>query len=142
MEIVSKSLTFSSLLSVVKFYELSDNTYILPPYRFTPYAMGILLGYVLRKYKDFMKPSKPTMLFGWLIATLCLIATHWMCFSSQVYSPLTAARFSAIAPITWCFVFAWIIFSAQTGYKSKKSFQWALTLKLKSFYFRFLGSFC
>lgn len=82
--------------------------------------MGIALGFVLRKYKDW-QPSKGTMMFGWSLAILSLLAIGWMSFSSQVYSPMTAARFSATGPIVWCFFFAWMIFSAQMGYKSKKT---------------------
>lgn len=96
--------------------------YILPPYRFTVYGIGIYLGYMLRKYKDF-RFTMPQLNFGWLVASLGIISTLY--FSSYQggftykFNPTHAALFSAIAPIPWCLFFAWVIFTSQLKYRSE-----------------------
>lgn len=46
--------------------------YTLPPHRFTVYAMGMMLGYVLRKFKD-MKLSNTQLKIGWYVSTTSLL---------------------------------------------------------------------
>jgi hypothetical protein len=46
--------------------------YTLPPHRFTVYAMGILLGYVLRKFKD-IKLTNAHLKIGWYVSTASLL---------------------------------------------------------------------
>lgn len=119
----------SLFFSVTKTFELFDLVYIIPPFRFSVYAVGMFLGLSLRKFKD-TKLSKWALHFGWGLATLCMIAVIWISISSQAYTPLTAACFSALAPIAICVFFAWMIFSAQLGHKSKK-FNYYLNLNFK-----------
>lgn len=103
---------------VSKLFDVASMMYIIPPYRFTVYAMGIILGYYLRKYKD-VKLTRKQVLTGWFITCLNFIATIMMCAFSVTYDPISASFFAAIAPITWCLIFCWIIFAAQAGRKSK-----------------------
>jgi dolichyl-phosphate-mannose--protein O-mannosyl transferase len=91
--------------------------HIIPPFRFTIYAIGLYLGFVLRKCKNTKVTSRQLQL-GWFAAILSLSITIGICISSQDYSPLTAACFGALAPIFWGFFFAWVIFAAQLGHKS------------------------
>jgi hypothetical protein len=95
--------------------------YILPPYRFTVYAIGIALGYILRTHKGYQLTPKQLNL-GWFIATIGLIATFLSSSVMSVYNykfdTLHASFFSSIAPIPWCFFFAWTIYAAQLGYKN------------------------
>jgi hypothetical protein len=58
------------------------------------------------------------VLFGWTIAGSMLLITCAISVANQEYSPLMAACFNALAPIVWCFYFAWFIFVAQAGHKS------------------------
>lgn len=96
--------------------------YILPPYRFTVYAIGLLLGYFLRQYKD-LKLTNLQLKAGWFInitlLLLVIVGTASMSVSDYKYNPTHAAIYAAIAPIPWCLFFAWIIFTSQLGYKSK-----------------------
>lgn len=108
----------NSLFSVSKFYESADLMYLIPPYRFSIYAMGILLGFCLRKFSD-RKMTKLQVSLGWAFASICLIATCLICLASQTYSPLKSVLFTSLAPITFCAIFAWIIFAAHLGHKSK-----------------------
>jgi peptidoglycan/LPS O-acetylase OafA/YrhL len=90
--------------------------YIIPPYRFTVYAMGIMLGYYLRKYKN-IRLTRKQIQTGWFITSFNFIATTIMCVISVTYDPISASFFAAIAPVTWCLIFCWIIFAAQAGHK-------------------------
>lgn len=96
--------------------------YILPPYRFTVYAIGIALGYMLRRYKDF-RFTRSQLNFGWLVASLGAIATIYLSSTQSLsyykFNLTHAALFSAVAPIPWCLFFAWVIFTSQLKYKSE-----------------------
>lgn len=96
--------------------------YILPPYRFTVYAIGIALGYILRTHKH-VKLTKTQINVGWFIATFgvlaTLIGTSCMSVYNYKFDIFHAALFASVAPIPWCLFFAWIIYSSQLGYKSE-----------------------
>jgi len=98
--------------------------YHLPFYRITDYAIGILLGYALRRYKGTRLTSNQLNL-GWFIATVACVGTlllsSMMSAFNYKYDTLDAAWFASIAPIPWCLFFAWAIFTAQLGYKSMLS---------------------
>jgi hypothetical protein len=107
--------------SVANLYEVANYMYILPPYRFTVYAIGIALGYILRTHKG--RQLTPTQLnLGWFIAITGLIATMLGCSVMSVfnyeYDIIHASLYSSIAPIPWCFFFAWTIYTAQLGYRN------------------------
>lgn len=96
--------------------------YIIPPYRFTVYAIGLLLGYVLRQYNN-LKLTNYQLKTGWFVNVtlfiLLLVGTASMSVPGYKYNPIHAAVYAEIAPIPWCLFFAWIIFTSQLGYKSK-----------------------
>lgn len=97
--------------------------YILPPYRFTVYSMGLALGYFLRTYKG-QRLTKNQLNLGWFVATFGLFATLLMTSGMSMFnyepSKLHAALYSSVAPVPWSFFFAWTIFTSQLGYKSMK----------------------
>lgn len=94
--------------------------YILPFYRFSVYGMGLMLGYLLRKK---VKLSDAQLYIGWLIISMLFVIT--VCASALMsaydysFSSFEAALFSSIAPIPVCLFFAWMIYTAHSGYKSK-----------------------
>lgn len=94
--------------------------YIIPPYRFTSYAFGIYLGYILRKYKSH-KFSSEQLKLGWFAAGACVILEIIIALFNQTFNPLAAAVFSALAPIPLCVFLMWFIFTAQMGQKSEMS---------------------
>jgi hypothetical protein len=105
-----------------KLYETASYMYILPPYRFTVYAIGIALGYLLRIYKN-VRLSNKQLTIGWIVVTAGFLGTLLMSGLMSVYnykfSSLHAAFYSAVAPIPWCLFFAWIVYTSQLGYKSE-----------------------
>jgi hypothetical protein len=99
-------------------YESADFMYVIPPYRFTVYAIGILLGYCLQTYKN-SQLSPYQLKVGWFASFNCLLATAAICILNQNYTPFNDALFAGIASITINLFFAWIIFAAHMGYKSE-----------------------
>lgn len=95
--------------------------YILPPYRFTVYAIGIYLGYLLRTHKG-VRLTATQLNIGWLLATVGILGTLFFSAMMSVYNYkfdiLHAALYSSVAPIPWCLFFAWTIYTSQLGYKS------------------------
>lgn len=102
-------------------FKTADLMYILPPHRFTVYAMGIILGYFLRKFKD-IKLSKRQIKIGWYVSTAAMLISFFgpapMGDISYQFSATHAAHYAAFAPIGWCLFFAWMILTSHLGYKS------------------------
>lgn len=96
--------------------------YILPFYRFTVYAMGIILGYLLRKHVN-IKLSNAQLIIGWIVTTtlfiLTLVVSSLMSAYDYTFSSFDAGLFGSIAPIPFCLFFAWILYTSHLGYKSK-----------------------
>ena len=96
--------------------------YILPAHRATVYIMGILIGYLLRKFKN-IKLTKFQIYFGWIINTILILGAFFgpapMGSINYIYNPTHAAHYAAFAPIAWCSFFAWIIITSHLGYESK-----------------------
>lgn len=109
-------------ITLSKIAEVADRMYIIPPYRFTVYAMGMLLGYVLRKYKNYI-PTKNLARLGWTLGfssfVITSIASVRMNFPDYDYNKFTAGIYAALAPIGWCVFSAWIIFISEKGSQSK-----------------------
>ncbi|KAH8331979.1 hypothetical protein KR067_006582 [Drosophila pandora] len=115
--------------NIQRLFRTADYMYSFPPHRSTVYIMGILLGYVLRKFQN-AKLSSLQLRLGWLGATFCLLASLLgpapMGDINYVYNSTHAAIYAAFAPIAWCLFFSWIVFVSHNGYKNKltKLFAW------------------
>lgn len=107
--------------SIKQLFETADKMYINPPHRFTVYAMGIVLGYTLRMFKD-IKLTKSQLKVGWYCSTASLLLAFFgpapMGDIDYEFNSIHAAHYAAFAPIAWCIFFGWIIFVAQLGHKS------------------------
>lgn len=102
-------------------FETADRMYIMPPHRFTVYAMGIGLGYILRMFKD-LKLTHNQLKTGWYLSTASFLLAFFgpapMGDIDYKFSSTHAAHYAAFAPIAWCIFFGWIILVSQLGYKS------------------------
>ncbi|KAG5684658.1 hypothetical protein PVAND_013876 [Polypedilum vanderplanki] len=120
-------------ISVNQLFKTADLMYTLPPHRFTVYAMGIILGCFLRKFKE-TKLSRMQLRVGWYVSTAALLISFLgpapMGDITYKFNPTHAAIYAAFAPIAWCFFFGWMIFTSQLGYKNKitKILQWRVFL--------------
>lgn len=94
----------------------------MPHHRFTVYAMGIGLGYVLRMFKD-IKLTQSQLKIGWYLSIASLLLAFFgpapMGDIDYKYDAAQASQYAAFAPIVWCIFFGWIIFVSQLGYKSE-----------------------
>jgi hypothetical protein len=118
-------------ISLAKIAEVADRMYIIPPFRFTVYAMGMLLGYVLRRYKDH-KPTPNQVRIGWTFGVLSFVVTSIasvrMNFPDYAYDKYEAAIYAALAPPGWCVFSAWIIYISEKG-STSESRESRMTLK-------------
>lgn len=101
--------------------ETGDLMYILPQYRFTSYALGMYVGFLLNKSRDVKISSTQlysllTIAFSALIASLRLAAE--LTDENYEYNPIHAALMTFL-PIPFCVFFALIIFSAEMNVSSK-----------------------
>lgn len=96
--------------------------YINPPHRFTVYAMGIGLGYILRMFKD-VKLTSSQLKVGWCLSTGSLMLAFFgpapMGDIDYKFDATQAAHYAAFAPVLWNIFFGWIIVVSQLGYKSE-----------------------
>nr|CAD7413714.1 unnamed protein product [Timema poppensis] len=95
--------------------------YYTPPVRFTPWILGIFLGYVLHKTKNH-KPllSKPVVIVGWVGNILMMLAAQYLIYPIQqpdyVYDRLVCSFYFALFRTCWALGVAWIVFACVTGY--------------------------
>lgn len=119
-----KRFKLNFVCSVKQLFETADKMYIMPHHRFTVYAMGIGLGYVLRMFKD-MKLTQSQLKIGWYLSIVSLLLAFFgpapMGDIDYKYDATQASHYAAFAPIAWCVFFGWIILVTQLGYKSKFS---------------------
>jgi hypothetical protein len=108
--------------SVKQLFETADRMYIMPHHRFTVYAMGIGLGYVLRMFKN-MKLTQSQLKIGWYLSVASLMLAFFgpapMGDIDYKYDATQASHYAAFAPIAWCIFFGWIILVTQLGYTSE-----------------------
>ncbi|KAG5684659.1 hypothetical protein PVAND_013877 [Polypedilum vanderplanki] len=120
-------------LDISKLYEIASYMYILPFYRFTVYAIGIFLGYLLRKHQN-IKLTDFQLTCGWVISTALfigtIVTTAIMSRYDYTFNAIDGANFAALAPIPWCLFFGWIIYTSHLGYKNffTQIFEWRIFL--------------
>lgn len=111
-------------ISLSKIAEVADRMYIIPPFRFTVYSMGMLLGYTLRRYKDH-QPTPAQARLGWAVGFLSFLVTIVvsirMNFPDYKYNKFESAFYAAFAPPAWCVLSLWIIYISEKGCNSKKT---------------------
>lgn len=106
-------------LRIHKLMTSVNSMYLLPHYRFSDYAVGILLGLILRNSKNF-RLSKLQTVVGEILSAACLLVTVFLLTSNDKFDRLYQALYASIASATFCFFFSWFIVAPQFGYKSKK----------------------
>lgn len=103
--------------------ETADFMYILPPYRFTSYAIGIATAYFLRRIRH-IKISPAQLYFVWtltfFVLFLSLRLTAELSEENYQYNSIHAALITFL-PIPFCAFFALIILTAEMNFSSKFS---------------------
>lgn len=101
--------------------ETADFMYILPPYRFTSYAIGIATAYFLRRLRN-IKISSTQLYFIWTLTFSVLFVslrmTAELSEENYKYNPIHAAVITFL-PIPFCAFFTLIILTAEMNFSSK-----------------------
>lgn len=105
-----------------KLVETGNMLYTKPAHRFTVYGIGLIVGFLVFKVREF-KMTKTHYKLGWIVSTLMFVAmttsaTQMLNINGD-YDHLQHALFAALAPIFYCLPVSWIIISSQMGYKSE-----------------------
>ncbi|CRK86898.1 CLUMA_CG000720, isoform A [Clunio marinus] len=110
---------FGAKLSTL--FETANHLYSLPTHRFSVYGIGLLLGFILIRFKDF-KLSKLAFVIGQTISTILLMSVLvcgiLMTGIDLEYNVMLHSFYAAFAPIFYCLCACWTIFAAQKDYKN------------------------
>lgn len=83
------------------------------------------------------------LIYGWsisiLLLTVALLAPAKMGNIDYKYNPYDAAFYAAFSPMSWCTIFAWIIFTTHIGHTSKNSHEIHLIGNINIFFQLFLA---
>jgi hypothetical protein len=105
-----------------KLLQTANHLYTQPTHRFTVYGIGLMLGFVLRRF-DNVKLTKLQYMIGQVINGVVIaivIGSGLMMTGVDVeYDVMMHSFFAAFAPILYCLHVGWIIFSAECGHKSE-----------------------
>lgn len=105
-----------------KLLATANHLYTLPTHRFTVYGVGLLLGFVLRKYNT-IKLTKSQFIVGQIVNAISLmtvIACGLVMTGLDVeYNVILHSSYAAFAPIFYCLHVAWIIYSSHQGHSSE-----------------------
>lgn len=105
-----------------KLLETANLLYTLPTHRFTVYGIGLLLGFVLRRYNT-TRPSKTQFIVGEIVngvlLTIVVACGVAMTGIDVNYNAMLHSLYAAFMPIVYCARVAWIIFSSHQGHKSE-----------------------
>ncbi|KAF4528377.1 hypothetical protein B566_EDAN016911, partial [Ephemera danica] len=97
------------------------NIYYTTHTRFSPYVVGIALGYLLYKLNTTkLRMSKVTVASGWALCMAVLYAVMFGAYDlvqfDHMYDPVEASLYGALHRPAWAIAVAWIIFACHAGY--------------------------
>lgn len=91
-------------------------------HRGTPYLVGIALGIMICEFER-VKLSKGAVISGWISSLVCIIWCFYtpsnLSHKDYQYDPVSAAQYSALAPLLWSLAIAWVIFACHTDHSWK-----------------------
>lgn len=96
----------------------------ITPYRFPVFAIGVLLGFYIKKWK-MCELTKVQRIFGWALAVGSVYGIYYnlylMAALDYKVNTTISAVYSSFAPVVLCLIVGWIIFVSQLGDSSKDS---------------------
>lgn len=105
-------------LRISNLVKSADYLYMLPPQRFSGHAIGILLGYSLRKY-DGRKLTKTELRIGYFLSSTLFVASVAIMLENLRYNLLYQAIFASIGSMLFCLSISWFIIASYFGHRSK-----------------------
>lgn len=98
-------------------YDQASTIYVHTYIHLGPYCVGLILGYIIFKYKTF-KIVSILNLFVWFIALfgcLAIMLSTYTLNRGEIWSPASAALYAGLHRTAWSLCIAWIIFGCTTG---------------------------
>lgn len=112
----------------------------ITPYRFPVFAIGVLFGFYIKKWKMY-ELTVVQRLFGWAVAIGSVYGVYYNMYlmSALDYKVNTtvSAVFTSFAPIVLCMIVGWIIFVSELRDPSKDSIHSGFDFQLNYLYIFF-----
>jgi hypothetical protein len=101
-------------------YDYDVGSYVAPWFRYQPYLVGIMLGYILHHLRGkSVTIRKDLNIFVWEAAFLCAFAVVYGLYNarkSHQITLFTSTIYNTFQRISWSLALAWVIFSCSKGY--------------------------
>ncbi|XP_022806962.1 nose resistant to fluoxetine protein 6-like [Stylophora pistillata] len=117
--------SFVTTATIYYSYDLTGDDYDLvytKPYcRIPSYLVGMVLGYLLHKAKDWRLPTKVFNVTGWCLAIILAVSTLYGKYQTerqddpQPFSRIQSISYGTFARFAWSLAIAWVIFACQRG---------------------------
>ncbi|KYN12525.1 Nose resistant to fluoxetine protein 6 [Trachymyrmex cornetzi] len=89
-------------------YRLQDVLYYPPWVRIGPYIIGIITGYIIKRFNKKIALKKSTIILYWTISAACNIFVLFGLYKRQI-SVLSTAIYVALSRTVWAIGIAWIV---------------------------------
>jgi peptidoglycan/LPS O-acetylase OafA/YrhL len=103
-----------SYIRLSQLYRTFSLSFAVALHRATPYLIGIALGISIKEFGK-VKLAKGVAYSGWVASIAGLIWCFYkpsnLSHKDYQYDPITAAQYSALAPLLWSLAISWIIFA-------------------------------
>ncbi|CAG9802744.1 unnamed protein product [Chironomus riparius] len=101
-------------MKLSQLYRTFSLSFTVALHRATPYLIGIALGIAIKEFGK-VKLSKGVTYSGWVATITSLIWCFYkpsnLSHKDYQYDPISAAQYSALAPLLWSLCVSWIIFA-------------------------------
>ncbi|KAG5322560.1 NRF6 protein, partial [Pseudoatta argentina] len=89
-------------------YRLQDVLYYPPWVRIGPYIIGMITGYIIKRFNKKIVLKKSTIILYWILGAACNIFVLFGLYKRQI-SVLSTAIYVAISRTVWAIGIAWIV---------------------------------
>ncbi|KAK7096532.1 nose resistant to fluoxetine protein 6-like isoform X2 [Littorina saxatilis] len=104
-------------------WDYMADIYFVPWCRVGPYAVGLLLGFVLHTTRCTYRMTKMSVFLGWTMATCVGLVLVYVLYDNVgdlthgiEWSPSQYATYEALGKVVWAVCVAWVVFACCTGH--------------------------
>ncbi|KYN11375.1 Nose resistant to fluoxetine protein 6 [Trachymyrmex cornetzi] len=112
-------------------YRLSHDLYFPPWIRIGPYIIGMITGYIIRRFNKKIALKKNIIILCWILGAACNILVLFGLYKRQI-SVLSTAIYVALSRTVWAIGIAWIVIMCCTEHGGiiKELLSWKIWIPL------------
>ncbi|XP_018364834.1 PREDICTED: nose resistant to fluoxetine protein 6-like [Trachymyrmex cornetzi] len=112
-------------------YRLKDVLYFPPWIRIGPYIIGMITGYIIRRFNKKIALKKNVVILYWILGAACNILVLFGLYNRQI-SVLSTAIYVALSRTVWAIGIAWIVIMCCTEHGGiiKELLSWKIWIPL------------